>query len=93
MHPVHALYFTQFDTYKEFYSPWYEKTNQKRVKLDGRWAGVTCAILSTDRKTRSLFINSVAFLRCALTCFKSAFIPFHWLHTGEINNVQQGRGS
>ena len=54
-HHVHALYFTQFDTYKQFYSPWYEKTNQKPVKLDERLVGVTCAIPSQIERQGTYF--------------------------------------
>ena len=33
MHPVYALYFMYFDTWKRLNSPLYEKTNQQRFQL------------------------------------------------------------
>ena len=33
MHPVYALYFMYFDSWKLLNSPWYEKTNQQRFQL------------------------------------------------------------
>ena len=34
MHPLYALvYFMYFDPWKQFNSPWYEKTNQQRFQL------------------------------------------------------------